>query len=140
MVEGQKQGAVWQVKRARPIWAITTFLLWCLITALGIAEVVIAVDLVMASYSALLKLFGVITEAYGREYWTGFNVQTISALILGVGVLVLSIGSGEFFLRNYGTVKAWRLAGFIVGGEFLILVLGYFVAPDAGYLIGLLFS
>ncbi len=122
----------------RPLAATLTFLLWLGITALGIAEVVIAVDIVMATYSALLRLFGVITEAYGREYWTGFNVQTLSALLLGVGMVVLSIVSGEIFLKHYGTGRAWRLAGFILGGEILILVIGYFVAPDAGYLIGLL--
>ena len=65
-------------------------------------------------------------------------MQTISALLLGVGVLVLSVASGEYFIKHYGTARAWRLAGYIVGGEMLILVLGYFVAPDAGYLIGLL--
>ena len=121
----------------RPLIATLTFLIWLIITALGIAEVVIAVDIVMATYSGLLRLFGVITEVYGREYWTGFNVQTVSALLLGIGVIVLSIGSGEIFLKHYGTSRAWRLAGFIVGGEILILMVGYFVAPDAGYLIGL---
>lgn len=121
----------------RPLLATLTFLVWLLITALGILEVVIAVDLVMAAYSGLLRLFGVITEAYGREYWAGFNVQNISALLLGIGVIVLSIVSGEIFLKHYGTRRAWRLAGIIVGGEMLVLMIGYFVAPDAGYLIGL---
>ncbi len=121
----------------RPLIATLTFLVWLLITALGILEVVIAVDLVMAAYSGLLRLFGVITEAYGREYWAGFNVQNISALLLGIGVIALSIVSGEIFLKHYGTRRAWRLAGIILGGEMLVLMIGYFVAPDAGYLIGL---
>ena len=128
---------VQQLTVPRPLIAILTFLIWLFVTTLGIAEVVIAVDIVMAAYSGLLRLFGVITEAYGREYWVGFNVQNISALLLGVGVIVLSIVSGEIFLRHYGTRRAWRLAGFIVSGEILILVIGYFVAPDASYLIGL---
>ncbi len=122
----------------RAFIAFLTFLIWIVLTALGIAEVVIAVDIVMAAYSALLRLFGVVTEAYGQEYWTGFNVQTISALLLGVGMIVLSVVSGEIFLKHYGTGRAWRLAGAIASGEILILVIGYFVAPDAGYLIGLL--
>ncbi len=121
----------------RPLVAVFTFLIWLLITALGIAEVVIGVDIIMAAYSGLLRLFGVITEAYGREYWTGFNVQTIGALVLGLGVIVMAVVSGEIFLKHYGTMRAWRLAGFIAGGEILILVIGFFAAPDAGYLIGL---
>ena len=127
----------WQMAVARPLYAFFTFLIWLFITALGIAEVVIGVDIIMAAYSGLLRLFGVITEAYGREYWTGFNVQTIGALVLGLGVIVMSIVSGEIFVKHYGTTRAWRLAGFIVGGEILILAMGFFVAPDAGYLIDL---
>lgn len=113
-----------------------TFWLWLLTVGLGIAEVVVLADLLLAGYALVLGWRGVVTEAYGREYWTGFNVQTIGALALGLGVLAMAVASGEVYLKHYGTAKAWRWLGVIVGVELLILGLGYFVSPDAFYLIG----
>lgn len=115
-----------------------TFLLWLLTVGLGIAEVVVLVDLLLAGYSTVLGWLGVVTEDYGREYWTGFNIQTMGALVLGLGVLAMAVASGEVYLKHYGTAKAWRWLGVIGGVEILILGLGYFVSPDAFYLIGLL--
>lgn len=115
-----------------------TFLLWLLTVGLGIAEVVVLVDLLLAGYSTVLGWLGVVTEDYGREYWTGFNIQTMGALVLGLGVLAMAVASGEVYLKHYGTAKAWRWLGVIGGVELLILGLGYFVSPDAFYLIGLL--
>ena len=113
-----------------------TFLLWLLTVGLGIAEVVVLVDLLLAGYSTVLGWLGVVTEDYGREYWTGFNIQTMGALVLGLGVLAMAVASGEVYLKHYGTAKAWRWLGVIGGVELLILGLGYFVSPDAFYLIG----
>lgn len=115
-----------------------TFLLWLLTVGLGIAEVVVLVDLLLAGYSTVLGWLGVVTEDYGREYWTGFNIQTMGALVLGLGVLAMAVASGEVYLKHYGTAKAWRWLGVIGSVELLILGLGYFVSPDAFYLIGLL--
>lgn len=115
-----------------------TFLLWLLTVGLGIAEVVVLADLLLAGYSTVLGWLGVVTEDYGREYWTGFNIQTMGALVLGLGVLAMAVASGEVYLKHYGTAKAWRWLGVIGGVELLILGLGYFVSPDAFYLIGLL--
>lgn len=115
-----------------------TFWLWLLTVGLGIAEVVVLVDLLLAGYSTVLGWLGVVTEDYGREYWTGFNIQTMGALVLGLGVLAMAVASGEVYLKHYGTAKAWRWLGVIGGVELLILGLGYFVSPDAFYLIGLL--
>lgn len=115
-----------------------TFWLWLLTVGLGIAEVVVLVDLLLAGYSTVLGWLGVVTEDYGREYWTGFNIQTMGALVLGLGVLAMAVASGEVYLKHYGTAKAWRWLGVIGSVELLILGLGYFVSPDAFYLIGLL--
>lgn len=117
---------------------VVFFLMWLCLTGLAVAEVSIGVDIILAAYTGVLDLLGVIQEDYGREYWVGYNVQTLGAGALGIGVLILAIGSGEFFLRNYGTARGWRWAAYIAGGELLILVLGYFVAPDAGFLIDLI--
>ncbi len=120
----------------RPLLIAVTFSLWLLTVVLGIAEVVVLVDVLLAGYSAVLGWLGVVTEDYGREYWTGFNIQTIGALALGAGVLAMAVASGELYVKHCGTAKAWRWLGVILGVELLILGLGYFVSPDAFYLIG----
>lgn len=122
----------------RPAAGILTLLLWGLTTALGIAEVVIAADLLLAAYAAVLGLLGVVMEPFGREYWTGINIQTIAALILALIVLATAVFSGEIYLRQFGTRRAWKLGATILGIEIAVLALGYFVSPDAFYLIGLL--
>ena len=111
-------------------------LVWLLTSALGIAEVAIGVDLVMAAYAGLLRLFNVIVEEYGREYWVGFNVQTISAMILGIVVIAMSIVSGETYLRHHGTRRARRMAVVIVAVELAILLVGYFFSSDAFVILG----
>ncbi len=115
-----------------------TFLLWLLTVALGILEVVIGTRVILAFYTDILQFFGVVSEDYGREYWVGYNVQTISALILGVIVAVMAIISGEIYFRHWGTRRAWKLAAWILGVEIGLLVIGYFVSADAYYLFDLL--
>ena len=111
-------------------------LVWLLTSALGIAEVAIGVDLVMAAYAGLLRLFNVIVEEYGREYWVGFNVQTISAMVLGIVVIGMSIVSGETYLHHHGTRRARRMAAVVVAVELAILLVGYFFSPDAFVILG----
>jgi len=120
----------------RPLEPILLGLVWLLTSALGIAEVAIGVDLIMAAYAGLLRLFNVIVEEYGREYWVGFNVQTISAMLLGLIVISMSIVSGETYLRHHGTRRARRMAAVVVAVELVILLVGYFFSPDAFVILG----
>ena len=114
-----------------PLGPILLGLIWLLTSALGIAEVAIGVDLVMAAYAGLLRLFNVIVEEYGREYWVGFNVQTVAALVLGLVVISMAIVSGETYLRHHGNRRAWRMAAIVVAVELAVLFLGYFFSSDA---------
>ena len=123
---------------SRLLAGFLTFLLWLLTVALGILEVVIGVRITLSSYTGILRFFGVITEDYGREYWVGYNIQTLSALILGVGVAAMAIISGEIYFRHFGTRRAWKLGAWILGVEIGLLMIGYFVSADAYYLIDLL--
>lgn len=123
----------------RYLSAALTFVLWLATIVLGILELAVAVDVVLAAYRGVLTLLGVPMEDFGREYWTGYNIQTIGALVMGMGVLVMAIISGEIYLRHYGTPRAWKLAGAILGAELGLLVIGYFISSDAFYLWDLLF-
>ncbi len=123
---------------SRLLAGVLTLLLWLLTVVLGILEVVIGVRIILSSYTTVLQFFGVIAEDYGREYWVGYNVQTISAMVLGVGVAIMAIVSGEIYFRHFGTRRTWKLAAWILGVEIVLLVIGYFVSADAYFLIDLL--
>lgn len=106
---------------------LITFALWLVSAALVFLVILVLRDLIV-----LLYAWGASEPVnpdiqYGSRYWLGLNISNFTTMILGVLGMAFVVGSGEYHYRHWGTSRSWRLLGWSLGTEAVILVLGWFV-------------
>ncbi len=99
---------------------IITLVLWLATAALGLVEILFMRGIVMRAYTRILG------DPSRQSYWTAVNLGMWATLILAMLYLVFVIGSAEFHRSRVGQRSSWRLFGWTIAVELLILFL-YFV-------------
>ncbi len=94
--------------------------IWIIISAVGfwlIPQLLDSSMLVFASF------FGGTSYLYGRDYWGGTFLRSVIAVILGVLLLAVMIGSAEYYFRNLGKPGSWTAFARIIAVEISLIVL-----------------
>ena len=114
--------------------AFGSFLLWTLTAVLGVLGILTLREIVLSLYVLSLDTvpqFGDLAllapHGYNRSYWMGVTLTqwtTLLSTILWIGIV---IGGAEYLSRNYGTPKAWKFLGWVIGGEFVVLLVGLLI-------------
>lgn len=97
--------------------------LWVVTSAVAFLEILTAREIVYRVYAHFAATGGF----YGRDYWGARAIGIGVALIMGILCVGVIIAAGEYHLKNFGTLKSWRLFGWTIAAELSILVLALFV-------------
>ncbi len=99
----------------RPWYAqVLPWLVWLASAGLGLYAV----------YS-LSKLSTAVYALIGKDYYTGVVISQAMAVAAGLAWIATIVGSGEHLRKNPAGRSAWRLLGWIVGIELVLIILGY---------------
>ncbi len=102
--------------RLKPIYAqILSLLLWLLIAGLGLYSVY-----------TLFRLSTTVYALVGKDYYTGVLVSQVVTVVAGLVWIVSVVVSGETLREHTGERKTWRLLGWMIGVELVLLILGIF--------------
>ncbi len=102
---------------------VVTFLLWLVTALVGLWEIVILRDMVFRIY---VRLVGS-TTSHDSKYWLSVSLGNWVVLFLSLAWLGLIIGTGEYHYKRAGQRASWRLFGWTIGGELLILLLALII-------------
>ncbi|MCD6291147.1 MAG: hypothetical protein J7M34_11640 [Anaerolineae bacterium] len=97
--------------------------LWLLTLLVGLWEIVIVRDMLFRVYARIVGT----TSAHDAKYWGAVSLGNWAVLFLGILWLGLAIGTGEYHYRRAGQRSSWRLFGWTIGGELLILLLALII-------------
>ncbi len=101
------------------IAAIVTGVVWALSSAGAVALALSVLDMVLRIYAAFWGEY----NTYGPDYWGAVFIRQILILAFGAICLALIVGSAEYYSRNYGTPKAWKMMTRVVAVEVALAVL-----------------
>lgn len=104
-----------------------TFLLWLVSVILTMLVILILRDAIVLLYAWIVPPPVNPNIEYGTRYWLGLNISNFSVLILAILALVFVVGTGEYHYRHWGTRGSWRLLAWSLGGEALVLILGWLI-------------
>ena len=99
--------------------------LWVVTSAVAFLEILTVREIVYRVYAHLAVSSSV--DTHWREYSGGVSLGIGVAVIMGILCVGVIIGAGEYHLKNFGTLKSWRLFGWTIAAELSILVLALFV-------------
>ena len=98
--------------------------------AAGIAALVLwiaTVILGLQSLYALVQLFPLILGLLGSSLKLAEQATPGLAGVLGLVILLVVIGTGEYHRTRVGRFESWRLFGVTLGVELAIVILHYFL-------------
>lgn len=104
-----------------------TVFLWLASVGVAIVEIVLVRDLVLSLFVFIVSEGGQFPRWVENAYGSGATLSHITVLILGIGVVVFAIATGEYHSRHAGTSRSWRLFGWTFGVQLAIFMLAYFL-------------
>lgn len=114
------------VKTHRAPQIILTVLLWLLAAVLGLAAVYYLHEISFVAYALYLSVTK--SQVAISENYTGVLIGQITVFVGAIAWLVAIIGLGEYQLKHSGEPKAWKIFGWILGIEILLIVIGLLVS------------
>ncbi len=105
--------------RKRMIAGIVTAAAWVLSSVGAVVLVSSVLDMILRIYAAFWGEYG----AYGSDYRGAIFIRQILIMIFSMGCVVLIIGSAEYYFRNYGSPKTWKVISRILAAEAALAVL-----------------
>ncbi len=103
--------------------AVVALALWVGTALVGLWEIVIVRDMLFRIYAFLRPASG----PYSTDYWVALSLGNWLVLFLSVLWLGFAIGTGEYHYKRVGQRASWRLFGWTVGIEVLILLLALII-------------
>lgn len=104
------------MKPRRVFTGVLALVLWIATCALGLLEVYL-----------VLQMVGRIYARFGSSYWSGVTIDNATLLILALLYIAFAVGTGEYHQKRVGQRNSWRLFGWTMGIQVVILVLCYLV-------------
>ncbi len=102
---------------------VLALILWIGTLLVGLWEIVIIRDMLFRIYARL----GGVTDVHDTIYWAAVSMGHWSVLVMGLAWLALAIGTGEYHYKRVGQRSSWRLFGWTIGVELVILLLALVV-------------
>jgi hypothetical protein len=106
-----------------PILVALTAALWVFTSVLSFLEILTVRAIVLRIYGHFAIPYGFYTRQLRGAQAVGMGTLVVAG-ILCIGV---TIGCGEYHLRNFGQPQSWRLFGRTMAAEVAILILALFV-------------
>jgi hypothetical protein len=97
---------------------VLAFILWVGTAILGIYEIYLIREMIFAIYARFAGGAG-----SGTDYWAALALGNVALLPLSIGWIALVMGGGEYHFKRVGQRSSWRLFGWTIAGELLILIL-----------------
>ena len=92
------------------------FVLWAATAALGLFEIVVVREMLLRICACL-----------GSDYLEALNLGNWAVFVLAILWLALVVGGAEYHYRRFGQRSSWKLFGWTIAVEVLILVLALFI-------------
>ena len=100
---------------------VITFILWAVTAVVGLVEILVVRRIVERGY---MRLWG---DSSRGSYWTAVNLGMWATLILALIYIAFVIGTGEYHRSKVGQRSSWKLFGWTIAIELLILLLSLVV-------------
>ncbi|MEA3341121.1 MAG: hypothetical protein U9R15_14245 [Chloroflexota bacterium] len=96
---------------------VLTFVLWAATAALGLYEILLIREMLFWIYTR--------TSFIGlrRDYWRALALGNWALVPLALVWIALVVGGGEYHYKRAGQRSSWKLFGWTIAAEVLVLVL-----------------
>jgi len=98
---------------------VLAFLLWVGTAILGLYEIFLVREILFRLYA---RFWGS-SDGRGQDYWRALALGNWALIPLSVLWLALVVGGGEYHYRRVGQRSSWKLFGWTIAVEVLILIL-----------------
>ena len=98
---------------------VLAFILWAGTAVLGLYEIILVREMLFRICTRLWSSSG----GYGMDYWRAVALGNWAALPLAIVWIALVIGGGEYHYKRAGQRSSWKLFGWTITAELLILIL-----------------
>lgn len=99
------------------------FVLWAATALVGLYEIVLLRDMIFRLYAR----FWVRYDGRGKDYWRALALGNWALVPLSIAWIALVVGGGEYHYKRFGQRGSWKLFGWTVVVETLVLALALFV-------------
>lgn len=93
------------------------FVLWAATAALGLYEILLIREMLFRLYVRISS------SGLGKDFWQALALGNWALIPLSLLWIVLVIGGGEYHYKRAGQRSSWKLLGWTIAAEMLILVL-----------------
>jgi hypothetical protein len=100
-------------------------LLWLTSIVLGIVEIVTVRNALLALYAWVVTQSSVTPEQLRSTYGSAMFISQASVFVLALVMVGVAIGTGEYHAKHFGERRSWRLFGWVLGIELLLLLVTY---------------
>jgi hypothetical protein len=97
---------------------VLAFILWVGTAILGIYEIYLVREMIFAIYARSVDGASTVTD-----YWAALALGNVALLPLSIAWIALVMGGGEYHFKRIGQRGSWKLFGWTIAGELLILTL-----------------
>lgn len=97
---------------------VLAFILWVGTAILGIYEIYLIREMIFAIYARFVE-----GASSGIDYWAALALGNAALLPLSIGWIALVMAGGEYHFKHVGQRCSWKLFGWTIAGELLILLL-----------------
>jgi hypothetical protein len=93
-------------------------ILWLGTAVVGIYEIYLIREMIFAIYARFIE-----GASSGTDYWAALSLGNAALIPLSIGWIALVMSGGEYHFKRVGQRNSWRLFGWTIAGELLILAL-----------------
>lgn len=101
---------------------LLTTVLWLLSVALGIYLIVPLRDTLLLLYAWIVSAGDPGALQRQNSYWSAVFISQVLVVLLGLMVGGLAVATGEYHAKHGGERSSWRLLGWTLGSELLLLL------------------
>jgi len=105
----------------RTLSGMLTFVLWAGTAVLGLYETLLIREMLFRIYARASSI------GLKRDYWRALVLGNWALVPLSLVWIALVVGGGEYHYKRAGQRSSWKLFGWTIAAEMLILVLALLV-------------
>lgn len=99
------------------------FVLWAFTAILGFYEIFLGRELLFRIYAR----FWSGSARRGADYWTALTLGNSAMVALAIAWIALVMGGGEYHYRRVGQRCSWKLFGWTIAIEMIVLALALLI-------------
>lgn len=101
---------------------VLAFILWIITAAVGLLDILAVRNI---ARGIAVRVWGGATGTSG--YWALVNAGNWSVVAMALVWIVVVVGGGEYHRSRVGQSRSWKLFGWTIGIEVLILIASLFI-------------